>query len=168
MPRKSVIVLVALLACAVHADDTHKIFIAADKQTQITVPESWDGLELNENAEIQVGNAKDEAYLIVLNELKADLHGWNIDRHSRVTLGQLLSSVAFPVITGPKSITVGGSPAIQYEIRGAAENRNVVYVHTTIDGSKYYSQILAWTLPSRAEKIYPRLMKAIATFREVD
>lgn len=168
MLRKTVIVFVAFLACGVHADDTRKVFLAADKETQITVPESWDSMELNENAEIQVGNAKDEAYLIVLNELKADLHGWNIDRHSRVTLGQLLSSVSFPVITGPKSITVGGNPAIQYEIRGAAENRNIVYVHTTVDGPKYFSQILAWTLPSRAEKVHPQLLKAITTFREVE
>lgn len=168
MLKKTLALMTVLLAWGMHADDTQKVAFAPDKRTQITVPQNWDTLELNDAAEIQLGDPEDEAYLIVLNELKADLHGWNLDRHSRVTLGQLLTSVADPVITGPKSLKVNGIPAVQYEIRGAAQNRNIVYVHTTIDGPNYFSQILAWTLPSRAEKVYPQLLKAISTFREVE
>ena len=159
--------VVVMVALGAFAQEDQRI-VASDKRTQIMVPSSWSVLKLNEAAEIQVGNAKDEAYLIVLNELKDDLAGWNIEKHSRVTLGKLLQSIAFPVITGPKSLTIGGHPAIQYEIRGAAENRNVVYIHTTVDGPKHFSQILAWTLPSHADVVRPQLLKAILSFREVD
>jgi hypothetical protein len=163
-----VFLVVVSTAISAIADDATKVVVASDKKTQIAVPSTWSPLKINEAAEIQVGNEDDEAYLIVLNELKADLAGWNLDKHSRVTLGQLLTDIASPSITGPKSLTINNSPAVQYEIRGAAENRNIVYIHTTVDGPKYFSQILAWTLPSRVETVRPQLLRAITTFREVE
>ena len=165
--KKLAFVLLLVAAGSLCAQDAPlKSILASDEKTQITVPSHWEVLELNDAAEIEVGNEKDEAYLIVLNELKDDLYGWNLDKHSRVTLGSLLGGLTFPTVTGPKSITVNGSPAVQYEIRGAAEGRNIVYIHTTVDGPKYFSQILAWTLASKADAVKPQLMKAIGTFKE--
>lgn len=165
MRKTALFLAIALAAGSLFAADTRRMQ-ASDEKTEIVVPANWDVLELNDAAEIEVGNEKDEAYLIVLNELKDDLAGWNLDKHSRVTLGRLLSGLDNPAVTGPKSITINGSPAVQYEIKGAADGRNIVYIHTTIDGPKYFSQILAWTLASRAESVRPQLLKAVTTFRE--
>ena len=161
--------LALLILVAVHAlaDDSSKKILASDEKTEIVVPNSWSPLDLNDAAEIQVGNEAEDAYLIVLNEAKADLFAWNLERHSRVTLGQLLSSVADPTVIGPKALTIAGSPAVQYEIRGASENTNIIYLHTTVDGPKHFSQILAWTVPSKADQVLPQLRRAILTFREV-
>jgi hypothetical protein len=167
MRKFAAMLFFAVLACPLLADEP-KVMIASDKKTQITIPSNWTELDLNDAAEIKVGNEKDEAYLIVLNELKDDLYGWNLDKHSRVTLGKLLSGLAFPTVTGPKSLTINNVPALQYEIRGAANNLNLLYIHTTIDGPKHFSQILAWTLRSRADEVRPQLMNAITTFREID
>ena len=158
--------VVLALAATLQAAGPTRVVVASDEKTQVTVPEHWTALELNDSAEIQIGNEADEAYLIVLNELKEDLYGWNLDKHSRVTLGNLLSTLSFPSVTGPKSIKVGGSPAVQYEVKGAMQGRNIVYIHTTVDGPKYFSQILAWTLPSKAEATKPQLIEAVNTFRE--
>lgn len=168
MRKVPVLLLLLLLGLSISAQEADRVFIASDDKTRITIPANWDKLELNEAAEIQVGNLRDEAYLIVLNEAKEDMHGWNIEKHSRVTLGRLLSSMAFPTISGPKTLKVGRSPAVQYEVRGAVDNLNLVYIHTTVDGPKYFSQILAWTLPSKADTIKPLLLEAIKTFREVE
>ena len=167
MRKTFTLLAIAWFSFAAAAQNT-KTMKASDEKSQISVPKSWDTLELNDSAEIEVGNAEEEAYLIVLNEAKEDLYGWNLDKHSRVTLGNLLSNMAFPTVTGPKSIKVGSSPAVQYEIRGAMNGQNIIYVHTTVDGPKYFSQILAWTLPSRVDEVKPQLMSAIATFREID
>lgn len=167
MRKLAAILALCIVASTAGADDTGTPFMASDKRTEITVPAGWGAMELNDAAEIQVGSAAEEAYLIVLNERKEDLYGWNLDKHSRVTLGRLLTGVASPTIKGPLSMTIGGSPAVQYEIRGAAENRNIVYLHTTVDGPKHFSQILAWTLPSKSEVVIPQLRKAISTFREL-
>lgn len=162
-----IVAILLVFDSAAYAQEKTRTFVASDKKTQIRIPSNWTALELNEAAEIQVGNEKDEAYLVVLNELKDDMYGWNLDKHSRVTLGILLARIAFPVVTGPKSLTIGGHPAVQYEVRGASENMNLLYIHTTVDGPKYFSQILAWTLPSRAEAVRPQLLETIATFHEV-
>ena len=168
MHKIVVAVLMTALSGASFAQESEKVVLASDERTQITVPAAWAPMDLNDAAEIEVGSEADEAYVIVLNELKDDLYGWNLEKHSRVTLGQLLANVTFPVLTGPKALTINGSPAVQYEIRGAAENRNIIYIHTTVDGPKYFSQILAWTLPSRAEAVKAQLLKAVTTFREVE
>ncbi|HUP49153.1 MAG TPA: hypothetical protein VNA04_10230 [Thermoanaerobaculia bacterium] len=159
--------VLAVLASDLYGQAATKTIVAIDERTQIEVPDGWSVLELNDAAEIQVGSVEDEAYLIVLNEVKDDLYGWNLEKHSRVTLGRLLTNVVFPTVTGPKSLTIAGKPAVQYEIRGGSENRNVIYIHTTVDGENYLSQILAWTLPSRSDMVRPQLLNAINSFREV-
>jgi len=161
--------LLALCAVipAAMAQAPDKVVVASDKRSQITVPASWDTLQLNEAAEIQVGNETDEAYLIVLTEIKEDLAGWNLEKHSRVTLGKLLSSLSFPAVTGPKPMTIDGHPAVQYEIRAASGGRNIFYLHTTIDGGALFSQVLAWTLPSHLDAVRPQLVKAVGTYHEV-
>lgn len=164
--RTVALTIVLLAAFALSAADKTRVVVASDGKTQITVPTHWTALELNEAAEIQVGDEKDEAYLIVLNESKEDLNGWNLEKHSRVTLGSLLASLSFPTVSGPTAVKIGGSPAVQYEIRGSSGGTNVVYLHTTVDGPKHFSQILAWTLPSRVEKVRPQLVAAVNTFRE--
>lgn len=164
---RKILPLLLLFAATLSAQE-NKVFLASDEKTQITVPASWDKLELNEAAEIQVGNLQDEAYLIVLNEAKVDMYGWNLEKHSRVTLGRLLGNMAFPTVSGPKTLTIGKSQAVQYEARGAVDNLNLVYIHTTVDGPKYFSQILAWTLPSKVDTVKPQLLKAIQSFREVE
>lgn len=157
---------VSVFAMGIHGQGASQVVIAKDGATRITVPSSWTILELNDVAEIEVGNAEEAAYLIVINELKEDLFGWNLEKHSRVTVGSLLGTLAFPTITGPKSLEIAGSPAVQYEVTGALDGQKIVYIHTTVDGPERFSQILAWTIPSRVETVRPRLLRAIESFRE--
>jgi len=156
-----------VLTFGLYAQGGTQVMIGSDKATQVTVPSDWSVLELNDVAEIEVGNAGESAYLIVINELKEDLFGWNLEKHSRVTLGGLLGTLSFPTVNGPKSLKIGGSPAVQYEVSGALEGQKIIYIHTTVDGPNRLSQILAWTIPSRVETVRPKLMKAVESFREV-
>ncbi len=138
---------------------------SSDDSLQVTVPADWGTQELNDAAEIQVGNSEQNAYLIVLIEKKADLFGWNIERHSFVTLGKLLSDVDVPKIKGPKSMKVGDFPALQYEVRGASGGTNIVYLHTTLETPELFAQVLAWTVPSQEEVTRKKLERAIASIR---
>jgi hypothetical protein len=167
MKALTLLLLSATIAFGAFAqENAPAVVVSTDKRVEITIPPTWTTLELNDVAEIEVGNEAEESYLIVLNEVKDDLHGWNLEKHSRVTLGRLISGLDFPTITGPKSLTLGGRPAVQYEVRGANDGRNILYFHTTIDGEALFCQILAWTIPSRAEAARPQLVKAIESFRE--
>jgi len=164
-----VLALVVALALPLIAQSGgEKTVRSTDGLLQLSVPESWGDQELNEAAEVQIGNEEQSAYLIVLIEKKEDLFGWNLDRHSRVTLGTLLSSVDLPKIVGPKSMKVGSWPAVQYEIRGAAGGSNIVYLHTTIETPELFVQALAWTLPSKEAAIRKQLEKAVLSIRPVE
>lgn len=147
---------------------SEKTVRSSDGLLEISIPDGWSDVELNEAAEIQVGTEEQSAYLIVLIEKKADLFGWNIERHSRVTLGSLLSDVDLPKITGPKSLKIGEFPAVQYEIRGASGGTNVVYLHTTVETPVLFAQVLAWTVPSQESAVRKQLEKAISSLRPVE
>lgn len=147
---------------------SERVVRSTDDRLQISVPADWTAQDLNEAAEIQVGNEEENAFLIVLIELKEDLFGWNLDRHSHVTLGTLLAGVDLPKISGPKPIKVAGFPAVQYEIRGASGGSNIVYLHTTVETPQLFAQVLAWTVPSQEAATRKQLEKAILSLRPVE
>ena len=167
MKAVSLLLVVAALSSPALAQTEDKVVAASDKRSEIRVPASWTAMKLNDAAEIQVGSEDDDTYVIVLNELKEDLDGWNLEKHSRVTLGKLLADLSYPTVTGPKSLTIDGHPAVQYEIRAASNGHKMVYLHTTVDDATMFSQILAWTVPSKIETMKPLFAKVIASFREV-
>jgi hypothetical protein len=144
-----------------------KIFTNAEGNLQIEVPPHWGPMDLNPEAAIQVGSLSEENYFIVIPEAKVDLHGWNIDKHSKITLGNLLYLVDFPEISEPEILKINGHPAIQYEIHGGADGINITYILTTIETPEYYNQILAWTLTSRYQKNKKTLKRAIESLQEV-
>ena len=127
-------------------------FTSTDSIVTVEVPQSWSTLFASEEADLQVGNEADEIYFMAFNERNVDLFGWNLARHSLITLGQLVAGVDFPEITGPVEVTVGGFGAVQYFVQGASEGFQVAYLHTTVDGPDVFIQILAWTLRSRWER----------------
>lgn len=171
MKTRVLFVFVAVLALALPMAaqaGTTTVVESSDGSLKMSVPQDWTHQELNDAAEIQVGNADENAYLIVLIEKKDDLFGWNIERHSFVTLGKLLSDVNLPKISGPKSMKIGDFPAIQYEVRGAASGTNIVYLHTTIETPDLFAQVLAWTVPSKEAANRKKLENAILSIRPVE
>ena len=61
-------------------------------------------------------------------------------------------------VTQPISLTIDGHPAVQDELTRTEKGTNVVFLHTTVDDSDHFQQILAWTLKSRwqQQKQLPR------------
>jgi hypothetical protein len=171
MKTRTLVVLLAVLALALPlAAQTGKTKVveSSDGSLKLSVPSDWTEQELNDAAEIQVGSEEQSSYLIVLIEKKADLFGWNLERHSFVTLGKLLADVDLPKISGPKAMKIGDIPAIQYEVRGAASGTNIVYLHTTIETPDLFAQILAWTVPSKEAANRKKLENAILSIRPVE
>lgn len=138
-----------------------------DGSLRVEAPANWKVMDLNEEAHIEIGDADKEAYLIVIPESKEDLHGWNIDKHSAITLGNLLYLVDFPQVVGPKYLEINGNRSIQYEVHGANQGLNISYILTTIETAENFHQVLAWSLKSRFRKNKNTLEKAIESFQEV-
>lgn len=144
------------------------VLVGSDGVSQITLPDGWvEDRELHDSAEIQASKRADEMYVIVLSENKADFQDLTLEQHSEITRGLLLQSLTDAEVTGPTAVTsVQGNPTLQYQIRGAIDGINVVYLHTTVETPDSYHQILAWTLPSQFEANDPQLQEIIQSFRE--
>jgi hypothetical protein len=132
-----------------------------DGLTSLIVPAAWGFVDLNPAAVFQIGNHSEDAYTMVLNESKLDLTGWNITRHSMITLARILTAVGSPEVDGPEPIEVAGYPAVQYRILGESDGTRIVYLHTTIDGPQAFSQVVQWTTPSRWEENAPDLLEIL-------
>ena len=142
--------------------------VSADGKSQISAPGTWRKLDnLNEQADLQAGNPRQEQYLMVLTESKADLADVDLEAFAELVLGGLTGNLQSVTVSEPRNITIGDRPAIQYEVRGTLERINGVYLLTCVEGQEDFHQILAWTLVSQAEQNLPVLDQAVSSFREV-
>lgn len=144
---------------------------STDSRSQVKLPAGWVAMpDLHEEADLEIGNAKESAYLIVLSEAKIDFSEQITYReHAQITLKQLVENTTnAKVVRGPTELMVSGRPAIQYEVQGEVDNFRYIYFHTTIDGRKSFHQLIAWTPPSRLTSNRKVLETVINSFTEVE
>jgi hypothetical protein len=121
-----------------------------DAKIGVTVPGLWTKLpKLNRQASLQVGNKRNEVYLIVITDAKADLDNLSLEKHHQQTRDRMLQKMKNASATEPVSLTIDGHPALQDELTGTENGTNIVFLHTTVDDGDHFQQILAWTLKSR-------------------
>lgn len=161
-------ILLSAVACSSPPGPKTKDISSADGKLRITVPSAWEERKgLNDSADLQAAYLPSEMYVVVLSEPKEDFQDMTLAKHSELTREALMEGVKDPVVSGPFALQVDGHPAIQYEIRGAVNNVKIVYLHVTVDGAKYFHQILTWTIPSRFEANKPTLEGVIQRFKEL-
>jgi hypothetical protein len=162
------IVTVGVLSLLGRRVETPTIITATDGQSQLTVPSTWTTqTDLNEVAELQVANLRQEQYVIVLTENKSDFVGVDLDLYADETLAILLESLAINGEPTRRALTVNNKPALQYQVRGTINNLQVVYWITSIEGTHNYYQVAAWTLASKAEQNAPVFEQVVQSFQEV-
>ncbi|PIE32473.1 hypothetical protein CSA56_15385 [candidate division KSB3 bacterium] len=124
--------------------------------------------DLNNEADIQIANAKNEGYLVVMSELKVDFENFITYRmHSNLTRKFLRDSVLnYREVSGPTEILIGSMKGVQYEITGSVDGLNMKYLHTTLEGRKYFHQISAWSLISKYDSNKPAFDKILESFYE--
>jgi hypothetical protein len=140
----------------------------ADGKSEITVPGGWSAeTDLNKEAQIQVSDRQRKLFLIVLAENKSGLKDMTRQKHSEVTRNLLSKNLNQAKVSGPTEVTqVNGNPALQYTINGSLNNISVEFLHTTVETSTRFIQLLAWTPPSTFQQSEVELQKIVQSFRE--
>jgi Domain of unknown function (DUF4190) len=137
-----------------------------DGKIKVTVPGTWTKLpELNKKATLQVGDKSKQIYLIVITDAKTDLVNFTLEKHHLLTRDRMLQKMTNASATEPVRLTVDGHPALQDELSGTENDTHAVFLHTTVDDSDHFQQILAWTLKSRWEEQNQLLREITGTFR---
>jgi hypothetical protein len=135
----------------------------------MTVPGNWREMtDLNDQAEIQVGDLFREQYAIVLTESREDFSDEvNLARFSELVSMNVRNGLADATMSAPRTLTVQGRPAVQRVIRGSKDHLRIVYWLTAIEGERSYFQVLMWTLASRADENEPVFQAVVRNFQEV-
>jgi hypothetical protein len=140
---------------------------STDGHSEVMTPAGWSvQKDLNDKADLQVANPRAEQYLIVLTENKADLVDMTLEKYIGVTRDGFTAKLTDVKVSEPRTLTINGMSAIQYEISATSQNTRVVYWVTCVEGAKHFHQILAWTLASQADANRELLKQVVETFRE--
>jgi hypothetical protein len=150
-----------------NAEGQNRVF-SPDSSFSVALPATFEPLSVNAVAQIQFGDTVGKSYFMAIVESKQDLYGWNLTRHSMVTLAQAVGAIDFPELSGPTALEIGGYPAVQYELRGASQGTQIVYLHTTLDTPGAYAQLLAWSVRSQWTKNQASLRDILDSFRMAD
>ncbi|MBF2078489.1 MAG: hypothetical protein IGR76_08205 [Synechococcales cyanobacterium T60_A2020_003] len=153
------------------------VLVSSDGASRLTLPTGWQAEnQLHDSAELQAANYERKLYVIVLSESKEALKAeepdtnWTIETHSETTrklLEDRLKAAGEIEVGDPVTLKVGAYPAIQYEIRGKLGDLDVVYLHTTVETSTHFHQILAWTVPETLAANRTELDRVIQSFQEI-
>ncbi|MCE2393720.1 RDD family protein [Candidatus Poribacteria bacterium] len=127
-----------------------KVVKSIDGQVQVIVPSGWTELsELHGDTILKVGNVWDELFLIVMLENKRDFISMNLDNYSQIATETLISGLGAAEKSQPLELLIRNNRAIQYEIRATVEDMSVVYLHTSVEDSQNYYQVIGWTSSSQ-------------------
>jgi len=108
-----------------------------------------------------------DAYLLVITENKKDFADQvTLAKYGKVVTAAIERKLTTPTIGAATALTIGGRPALQYEVHGVLDLFKLGYLVTVIDGVGYYHQVLAWTSESKFGGARGSLGHIVESFRE--
>jgi len=165
-----VLLFLAVLACkSIQSPDNPTVLTSQDGKFQLTVPDGWSKTtDLHDKAEIQADNKSRSMYVIVLIENKEDLaKDMTLDDFTEITKKSLMSKYGSPEASAPEPVSINGNDAKQYELKGTKDTASVDLIVSTVKTPSHFTQILAWTPPSKMSDNRDTLKKVTESFREV-
>src|SRR5262249_5744379 len=103
-------------------------------EARLSVPGAWKSRkDLNQKAGLGACHPREQSCVILLTDRRANFRTMSLEGHSESTRRSLTRSLQDLQVSPPRRFLVAGHPALQYEIRGAHNNLNLVYLHTTIE-----------------------------------
>ena len=124
--------------------------------------------DLHEDASIQLGSHARQAYFVVLTDPKMDLEdGLGFRGHSRITRSSMKEAMkGYEAKRVRDEFFLNGMKGCQYRISGTVDGVKIVYLHTTLESSEYFHQVLAWSVPSKFKDNRPLFRELISSFKE--
>jgi hypothetical protein len=159
--------MISLIRYGIEESNKPETFLGKDASIEITATRNWSTrTDLNDDADLQIANTSDDLYLIVLREPKSDFESDDLDRYSAMTRKNMLDTLKNGNESDRKNLTIGGHPAIQYQLEGTADFFKFKYLHTCVATPTHFYQIMAWASVSDYDSHKGQLEKLTASFKE--
>lgn len=136
-------------------------------EVSIVVPEGWIkmGEDMRRSHDIYAAQPEQQLYASVLSEDETGIRQFGLEDNSaqyRELIKDELDD--FEGETRTSVNRIDGRPALQYEIRGTVDDQSVVYLHTTVEGTNDYYQVVGWTSADRYRENKNVLEKVVESF----
>ena len=142
----------SLIACDLFSKKPQRIEFL-DNSFAVMKPVSWSLRDdLNDVADLQMGNLLKEAYAIIISESKMDFEDLSLQGHSDITRSMLREGLDNYNESGPEYLDNNEFPMLRYRLTGTAEGVHITYWHVTIETAAYYHQMILWSLKSKFAK----------------
>lgn len=162
-----ILVLSGFTACDFLPSQPKKVEFL-DQSFAVTMPASWSlRSDLNEVADLQMGNPFKEAYTIIISENKMDFDDITLAEHSDITRSMIRQGLENYRESDPEVIDIEGNRALRYRLTGSVDGLNIVYWHVTIETENHYHQILLWSLKSKFAENEDDFDSVIQSFEEI-
>ena len=162
-----IVVLSAFLACDLLPSKPKKVEFL-DQSFAVKMPSSWSlRSDLNDVADLQMGNAFKEAYTIIISENKMDFDDISLEGHSEITRAMIKQGLKNCHESNQETLDIGGNRAVRYRLTGSMDGLKIVYWHVTLETEDHYHQMLLWSLKSRFSKNEADFDSVIQSFEEI-
>lgn len=119
----------------------------------ILKPNTWKTMhDLNEEANIQIGNASKDVYAIVLTEDKVDFYNASLQDFSDITRNIIEKKIKKFKESPPEKLTINGLAALKYTLTGSINLIELKYTHVSIETEDHFHQMVLWCLASKFNK----------------
>ena len=175
-PKKSIVrvtlillvVLSSVLGCDYLSKEPKEVSFL-DDSFSVIMPATWSlQKNLNDSADLQMGNPFKEAYTVVLSDNKMDLDNFTLDEHSNLTRSFITDSLRNPQESEPEYFYVGEFEAVRYQLAGTIDGIHAVYWHVTIETETHFHQFIMWSLKSKFSKNEADFDSVIESFEVLD
>ena len=147
-----VVIFTGIIGCDFLAGKPKRVLFL-DDSFAVIMPATWSlRSDLNDSADLQMGNSFKEAYTVILSDNKMDLDDLSLNEHSDLTRSFISSGLRNYEGSNPDYFYVGEFEAVRYRLEGIINGIHAVYWHVTIETDEYFHQILLWSLKSRFSK----------------
>jgi hypothetical protein len=117
----------------------------ADGHIELQLPDGWHGQTPDQPGWLKASNQN--RYVLVISENKDDFV--DINAYGELVTKQMVKRLQGGEASAPQQITVGGRPALRYDIFGTIDNGlRIGYLLTVVETQHRFSQVLGWTLRS--------------------
>lgn len=143
-----------------------KTLASRDGRLQVSVPESWNTLELNEDASLQAGNIIAESYFVAIEDSKADLPGFTLKDYADAVIESHAQGASDSKVKYTGAASLAGMEAIRYRVDSVVEELNLNYFFVFAESDEHYYQLISWSLASRFSGNEADMQQVINSFTE--
>ena len=147
---------------------TRQWVVADNSSSKIRVPKHWQPFDfLGEESQIEMGSPQQDQFLIVVSESKADLsRDTDVFVYNDLVQQNYYAALQNLQLKYRGEVEINGLRGLMYELRGEANNINIVYLQVALESEHRFHQVVFKTTPSLFDVNVGKYEEILASFTE--